>query len=75
MHDTLYGLIQFGGTDNIDVSDFSFLNGGGFAGNFSTNSTMLQFTITTVPEPGTVALLAFAGLAALAWRCRRSLTR
>lgn len=66
-----YDLISFGGTDSIDVNQFAFLNGGGFNGTFATNSTTLQFTVTTVPEPGTWALLAFAAAATGAARFLR----
>ncbi len=60
-----YDLIEFSGTSTLDVGDFSYLNTGGFTGLFSTNSSTLQFTLTAIPEPGTTALLAVAGLAAL----------
>lgn len=65
-----YTLVNFF-TNTIAVDDFYFVNGGGFAGTFTTNSTSLQFTVTTVPEPSTWALLLVAGLLA-AIRFRRS---
>lgn len=58
---TTYDLITFNLND-IDVSNFNYSNGGGFSGTFSTNSTTLQFTVLTVPEPGTISLLACAAV-------------
>lgn len=59
---TPYNLITFGLTENIGVSDFRFLNDGGFDGDFTLSGNTLQFTVTTIPEPSTWALLAAAAL-------------
>jgi autotransporter-associated beta strand protein/T5SS/PEP-CTERM-associated repeat protein len=66
-----YDLITFGSTSITNLSEFNYSNGGGFAGNFAYNGNTLQFTVTTVPEPGTWSLLACAALAFLLLRARR----
>ncbi len=68
---TTYSLITFSSSD-IAANNFQFSNGGGFNGNFTTNGTTLQFTVTTVPEPSIWALLLVAALLA-ALRLRRSI--
>lgn len=66
-----YNLINYAGTD-IAIDLFQFTNGGGFDGTFAYEDDTLQFTLNTIPEPGTWALLAFAAIALAAWsRCRR----
>lgn len=67
---TSYDLITFNLSD-IDVGSFRYSNGGGFSGTFSTNGSMLQFTLITVPEPGTICLSACAALAGWMHRSRR----
>jgi hypothetical protein len=66
-----YDLITFNMTD-IAIEDFNFSNGGGFDGEFIYNGNTLQFTVTTVPEPSTWALLLVAALLA-GLRLRRSI--
>ena len=64
-----YDLITFGSTSITNLSEFNYSNGGGFAGNFAYSGNTLQFTVTTVPEPSTWALLFVAGLfAAIGFR-------
>ncbi|MEX1119923.1 MAG: autotransporter-associated beta strand repeat-containing protein, partial [Terrimicrobiaceae bacterium] len=65
-----YTLINFAGTNITDPTDFRFTNDGGFDGDFSFSGNTLQFTLTAVPEPGTVGLLAIAGLLAVLRRGR-----
>jgi autotransporter-associated beta strand protein/T5SS/PEP-CTERM-associated repeat protein len=70
---TTYDLISF--TESfIDVQDFAYTNGGGFAGSFAYNNDVLQFTITTVPEPSTWLLIGgtVACLGVLRLRLRHS---
>lgn len=57
-------------TNSIDIGDYFYVNGGGFAGTFAYSGTTLQFTVTTVPEPSTWALLLAAGVFVL-MRLRR----
>ncbi len=57
-------------TNSIDLGDYFYSNGGGFAGNFAYSGSTLQFTVTSVPEPSTWALLLSAGTFA-ALRLRR----
>ena len=68
-----YQLVRFSGTD-LRVSDFSFTNAAPFDGDFSfAGDTILQFTLTAVPEPSTMVLAYFAatGLAVPLLRRRR----
>ncbi len=69
---TTYDLITFDTTTITNIGDFNFSNGGGFDGEFSYNGNTLQFNVNTVPEPGTLSLVACA--AALGWllRARRN---
>jgi autotransporter-associated beta strand protein len=64
-----YDLISFQASE-IAIGDFGLANTDGFSGLFSYNQegTILRFTVSQVPEPGTAALL---GAAALAWLRRR----
>jgi|GEM_PF-3450397 len=70
-----YGLIGYGSLDPAwDEGDFSFTYSGGgpgFNGYFTLNSTdqVLEFTVTTIPEPGTTCLWLGAALLA-GWRIR-----
>ncbi len=64
-----YALVFFGTTDFVE-SDFSFTNGGGFAGTFNLDETSLRFTLTAVPEPSTGALALAGLLGAFAFRSR-----
>jgi fibronectin-binding autotransporter adhesin len=67
---TTYDLITFDQSD-INVGSFRYSNGGAFSGAFSTNGSMLQFTLITVPEPGTISLCACAAVAGWMGRTRR----
>lgn len=68
-----YTLIGFG-SSTFSVAAFGFTNTGGFAGNFALNADNLNFTLTAIPEPSTLALLAF-NLLALRWcQSRRMLS-
>lgn len=71
---TTYDLITFNLSD-IDIADFNYSNGGGFAGNFAYNGSTLQFTVTAVPEPSTGALLALTLVLAAARRKSRVIAR
>lgn len=53
----------------IPIDDFRYTNGGGFAGNFSYSGSLLEFTVTAVPEPVVMA----AGV--LAWLIRTRFLR
>lgn len=66
-----YTLITFVSSD-IAIGDFTFTNGGGFAGEFAYNGGALEFTLTAVPEPGAGALIAFAATALGLLRRRRT---
>lgn len=69
---TTYDLITLGGAPvNFNVADLSYTNSGGFAGSFAFNNNVLQFTLTSIPEPSTWALLAGAGGMAILLRMRR----
>ncbi len=57
-----YRLLSFS-SSNFAVGDFGASIGAGYAGNFTLNSTSLDFTITAVPEPASAGLLG--GLGAL----------
>jgi autotransporter-associated beta strand protein len=61
---TTYDLISYE-NNLISVGNFTYTNGGGFAGYFTNNTTnsVIQFTITAVPEPST--WLIAGGAAAL----------
>jgi autotransporter-associated beta strand protein/T5SS/PEP-CTERM-associated repeat protein len=67
-----YTLINFV-SSTIPIDEFQYTNGGGFAGNFSYNGSLLQFTVTAVPEPAAVPVVVAAG--ALAWLVRTRLGR
>lgn len=69
-----YDLIQF--SDSlIAIDDFIYSNTNGLTGTFAyAGGNTLQFTVNTVPEPGTVALLA-AAASLLAWHRLRSRRR
>lgn len=64
-----YTLIEFGST-NFDESDFSYSNGGPFAGDFILEGNSLKFHLTSIPEPSAYALGGL-GLAALVIRRKR----
>lgn len=64
-----YSLVQLGST-NFTVGDFSYRNGGGFAGTFALSGDLLTFHVTSVPEPSTYAA-ALAALLAAAILLRR----
>ncbi len=68
---TTYDLITFDLTD-IAIGDFNCSNGGGFDGNFAYNGKTLQFTVTAVPEPGTLSLVACAAVLGWLLRTRRN---
>jgi autotransporter-associated beta strand protein/T5SS/PEP-CTERM-associated repeat protein len=71
-----YDLIQVDAAyTDIDASEFRFTNSGGFAGTFAYNNNVLQFTLQTIPEPSTCALLVIAGALAIRRRRRISNTR
>lgn len=55
-----YTLVTFGET-NFTVGDFSFTNAGGFDGDFVLNGNSLTFTVTSVPEPSTWAMVLASG--------------
>jgi T5SS/PEP-CTERM-associated repeat protein/autotransporter-associated beta strand protein len=67
---TTYDLIRFGGNSTIAIDDFAVTNSGGFSGIFAYDSNTLQFTLTAVPEPTTLALLGLGALT-LAFAARR----
>jgi hypothetical protein len=72
-----YNLMSFDTTTFL-LTDFSFSNGGGFAGDFSFNGSnnMLQFTVTAIPEPSSlVLLLGAASFAAIRRRRPVSIER
>ncbi len=71
---TTYDLITFNLSD-INIADFAYSNGGGFAGTFAYSGNTLQFTVTSVPEPSTSALLLVATLLAAARRKPRATAR
>jgi T5SS/PEP-CTERM-associated repeat protein/autotransporter-associated beta strand protein len=56
-----YTLVTFGET-NFSVGDFSFTNTGGFDGDFVLNGDSLTFTVTSVPEPSTWAMVLASGV-------------
>jgi autotransporter-associated beta strand protein/T5SS/PEP-CTERM-associated repeat protein len=62
-------------TSNIPIDDFRYTNGGGFAGNFSYNGSLLQFTVTAVPEPAAATVVMAAGALACLLRRRRRAAR
>lgn len=70
---TIYTLIDFQySTFNNDASQFVFTNTGGFDGTFFFEDDALKFTLTTIPEPSSLPLLAVgAALAALLRRQRK----
>lgn len=74
---TTYDLIGFEST-SLSLEMFDFTNGGGFAGVFQWNNTedpaILQFTLTSVPEPtsGTILTILGGGWIVVAG-CRRLL--
>lgn len=65
-----YDLINFFDT-TITIDDFFYTNGGGFAGEFAYEGNTLQFTVNTVPEPSTMALVACAAVIGWFVRARR----
>ncbi len=65
-----YDLVSFFNT-TIAIDDFYFTNGGGFDGDFAYDGSKLQFTLTAVPEPGTVILLAGAAFVFAILRMRK----
>jgi hypothetical protein len=66
------GSLSFG-LGNVQVLPTGTLSGTGVVGGITLAGNTLQFTVTTVPEPGTWALLLVAGLLA-ATRLRRRVT-
>lgn len=67
-----YDLIQFNST-NFNLTDFSYTNTSGFAGNFAfSGGNTLQFTMTAIPEPGSAIVFAVAGLLMVSRRRRES---
>lgn len=59
-----YDLISFQ-TSTIAINLFGVANADGFAGDFFYEDNVLRFTVSSVPEPGTIALLAIALLSAV----------
>ncbi len=56
-----YDLLEFS-TTNFSLSDFSYTNGGAFRGDFAlSGGNRLQFTLSSVPEPGTASVLLVVG--------------
>lgn len=51
-----YTLLNFGSNSGFTLGDFSFTNGG-LTGNFALSASNLQFSVASVPEPKTYALL------------------
>ncbi len=72
---TTYTLITFGSQD-IALNAFTIANTDGLDGTFTYNGSALEFTLTAIPEPGSL-MLAGAGLAVMAisrFRKRKSPT-
>jgi hypothetical protein len=67
-----YDLITFATTTITNISDFEFLNVGGFEGDFAYSGNTLQFTVSTVPDPGTWSLVACAAVLGWILRSRRN---
>ncbi len=51
-----YLLVVFDTTDFVGT-DFGYTNGGGFAGSFAIDGSLLEFTLTAIPEPSAAILL------------------
>lgn len=63
-----YDLIVFSNSC-VNISDFGYTNGGGFAGIFSYNLNKLQFTM--IPEPSVWTLVLAAGFSLIVFRRKR----
>lgn len=74
VENSTYTLITFDET-NIAIDAFRYTNGGGFAGTFSYQGDALQFTLTSVPEPGAWAIMGLAGALACLLRVRSRWSR
>ncbi len=65
-----YDLISFNST-GFSISDFSYTNGGQFGGSFAfSGGNLLQFTLTSIPEPSALLVLV-GGLGAALIRRRK----
>ncbi len=61
-----FTLVDWAGTSTFLASDFSYTGlASGYTGVFSFNGTQLDFTVTSVPEPGTWALISLGFVALL----------
>jgi autotransporter-associated beta strand protein len=65
-----YNLIGFASTSFL-ATDFSYTDPAPFAGHFAITGGVVQFTPTSVPEPGMAPILFFCSLLALPARIRR----
>jgi len=63
---TTFDLISFQ-TSTIQIDQFAVANTDGLAGTFAYQGNTLQFTLTAIPEPGTLGLLAIA-LLVITWQ-------